>query len=330
MKPNVIFLIDGLTNINGISGDLLLTEVLSEIEMEIKWYNYVPTSTKEETVETIDVFPLFFDFPIKYNPGRAGLEFLLDKENISHHNIFAVLRTNYVTEVIGELQKMEINVRVSNYSNDKKTLILSTNIEKKELLMEYFDLNKEKIIRLSHFKILDTDWYRKINNLNLTNDYCFVGYCHGGLLSALKISGLQIIEKPERMIHYIDSQVGYYSPLITDTIISRIQYSLKQKKIPVIYFKHFAHNARKGIDKNIAAQEVGKIILGVIRKIERESIFNYGLMISDHNSENGVDETKSGMTKIGTVGDNINVFDNYNPGASQQELIEYLKRLGVL
>ena len=98
----------------------------------------------------------------------------------------------------------------------------------------------------------------------------------------------------------------------------------------MIYFKHFAHNARKGIDKNIAAQEVGKIILGVIRKIERESIFNYGLMISDHNSENGVDETKSGMTKIGTVGANINVFDNYNPGASQQELIEYLKRLGVL
>lgn len=66
-----------------------------------------------------------------------------------------------------------------------------------------------------------------------------------------------------------------------------------------------------------------------MEEIKKTKNFNFGMIISDHNSEVGIDETLSGMTKIGLIGENFQIMEDYNNGSDQIELIKFLKEKGL-
>ncbi|HFI0035612.1 TPA: hypothetical protein ACGOTT_000507 [Streptococcus suis] len=328
MKADVVFLLDGLTNKSGISGEKILESDLLNNDIEVSWYNYFPDSSDKNIVETIEVYPLFFGLPLKSNPGRPGFEYLLDGIDISKDNIFVLIRTEKFNNVIEELRELGINSRLSNYSRDGKTIIISANSTTKVALKNYLEKNKSSFIRLSHERYLEDNWYEDLHNITQHCEYRLLGYCEGGLLSAMKLCGVEICDADNILI--TNEPIGSYEcQLITDTVIERLDSALKADKIPVIYLKHFAHDARNGMDKRTASEKVSKIIKDVIIKIKQEKFFNYGLVISDHNSEIGVDETLVGMTKIGIIGGG-QLFNEYKDGSSQQELIDFISKKGIM
>lgn len=271
---------------------------------------------------------MFFGLSLEINPGRAGLEFILDKEDISKDNLFALIRTEDVKITIDELKKIGGNARLSNYSRDGKTIILSASNTVESEIKSYLQHNKESFIRLSHERFLDRDWYNSIKKIKKNCDYRLIGYCEGGLLSAMKLCGIEVCDNENIMIPTI-SNGSYESQLIEDTLLCRLSAAINDGKIPIVYLKHFAYDARKGIDKQTASKKVSKIIEDAILKLKMKSSFNSALIISDHNSEVGVDETVVGITKIGLIGEN-KLFRDFQDGLNQRDLVNFLGKRGII
>lgn len=327
-NPDIIFLLDGLTNKIGISGELLLSEKLLESDIKSQWYDYVPVSTPIGEVETIEVFPFFWGLNPEFNPGRAGLESILDGKDISKNTFFVTVRTLNAKLLIKELNQLGIDSRVSKYSKNGNTVIICSDLDKETTLLNYFELNKSNLIKISHIKKLSNGWYDELKKLPSRSPFSLIGYCHGGLESALELCGLQILEENRGMVPF-DSLNGYSSKEIEETYLERIRYCIENDQIPVVYLKHFAFNARKGFRKELAADKIAKIVFNIVEEIKKTKNFNFGMIISDHNSEVGIDETLSGMTKIGLIGENFQIMEDYNNGSDQIELIKFLKEKGL-
>ncbi|HFI0035607.1 TPA: hypothetical protein ACGOTT_000502 [Streptococcus suis] len=332
LRPEIIYLIDGLTSCKGglsKSGDKYLEEFLGD-KFEIKWYNYLPYSDQHDRVDTLFVYPYFFGLLPENNPGRAGLEYYGQYRTIVPENFRAedekifwgTLRfkkgnDERKNQALGDLERFAIVVNKSEFSQDK--LRRNVLLKNKEQFESFIEKNSD-IIEESHTYIKDIQI--KVEQELISSEkqsengkkFIFIGYCFGALFYALEAVGISILDGVESndMFKKIDStseNIKYDDERIRDTFSKRFRKAQSEEqlfknthKTILVYFKHFAYDARKGHSQRESAKNVAQFIENSYgRHLMSERRDGYSLIISDHNSESGRDETISGPTKIGII-----------------------------
>ncbi len=328
-KVSLIMLLDGLTNEMHNCGKALLQSELSALspELQFDWGDYYPVERDGE-VETTEVYPFFFGIDPCINPGRSGFELYLDGDLPCEATVFVTIRADDTNTVIGSANELGIYSRVSRFSDDKKTVLLASSNDK---IMRQLLVKKSDLWRVSHY--YSTDSFIR-NTMILESPFALIGWCHGALSAALSLTGMEMLCNIREQIIINTSQ--YNSSSISDeAMISGLIACRDIGKIPVVYLKHFAYDARHGYLKNHAAKNISKIILCAINTLKdleskqaSASEINI-LVISDHNSEIGVDRTIAGKTVYGMISNDensIKVFRNNRP----QHVINQHQLVGLM
>lgn len=327
-----VLMLDGLTSLADPRSHVLLDEAAASAGMRGVWTPYYPYSQDGRTVETTNVFPALFGLPPSMNPGRAGLEKTLDGDLHPDCDHFAAFRTpEPASAVLEVVANMGAHARESNYSSDRQTWLLccmSRQIRESTIAALTATLSG---IRVSH-QASPTSGWRDSQPLpeRFITKFQFVGWCHGALRAAFMQCGLSF-----------QTQASFLAaPELTRTArLAQLQTYLAggmdRNHTPVVYCKDPAWAARKNGDKHSATQFCAEILSQLIQWAGGRPI----LVLSDHNSEPGRDETLAGATLAGLFSTKTNELNQIESAAAriksshgsrrtewqQEELFDYLR-----
>lgn len=289
-----VLLIDGLTSLTEPHSHLVLDEVAHSFRMHSTWVPYLPYSHNGSTVETTNVFPALFGLRPSSNPGRAGLERMLDGDLHPQCDHFAAFRTAGAESVIVETaSKLGVHTRISQYSSDRQTwLLCSPSREARESVINALTTFLPDL-KVSH-EVSPVPGWRDLPGTPRrdTSRFELVGWCHGALFGALKQCGLSlpsessILDAPDLTRRPRLAELGRY---LTD--------ARARDRCPVVYCKDPAWAARKRGGKQTAIEFCAEVLAQLLRWTQGGTI----LVVSDHNSEPGRDETLVGATLVGLL-----------------------------
>jgi hypothetical protein len=235
---------------------------------------------------------------------------------------FLKIRSQEPKKIVSLAASLGIYARCSRYSKDGKSVLLAAKSDSQ--ILQIKDIVKN-YCRLSHHYYPGPNWKKRI--LCNSNHFSLVGWCHGALRIALEMVGISYIFT-DKTIQI--SGAEYQSKLISiATMQSRIKKILMMKKIPLIYYKHHAYEARHGLDKAHAAKETATLTSCALHEMTKLDPQINCLIISDHNSEIGEDKTLAGATVYGLISNKDWVIENFNvitPHVciSQDKLVQFL------
>lgn len=299
-EAKAVILLDGLTNTLGRCGSRLLSDELARRlpAAHLSWGLYEPFSP-DGTVETVQVIPYFFGMRPSDNPGRAGLELLMEGDLPDGMTSFLTSRTNDPTAALSMLRDRGAHARISSFSKDHKTVIaaLPTSVSDRLAWLESPPCGG--ILSSTRISTPDPGWKtRHYSN----HKWRIAGWCHGALLGAFDTLGMcaegeqcltkGVLPSPDtsRILRLRD----------TSTLASNLADSATS---PVFYLKDCAYAARRGESKQkpieFIATAIQKVWTAVSARYSNESAAI--LVISDHNSEIGIDQTLSGATRFGFI-----------------------------
>lgn len=278
-----VFLADGLTSAR--SRDRLdqLRAALSARGLDCATAEYRPHA-QDGRVETTDVFPWFFGLRPDANPGRAGLELLLDGDLAPDHRHFIALREASYSDLEVFSSTDGGAIRASRYSADGLTFIASSSSASWIHALQH----AVPAARFTHARTPTDRWFERSS---VGSAFELIGWCHGGLLAALAHAGLVVpADPPTRLLPHTDrddrlAELG--------RLVRRVRSSGRQ---PVLYAKDCAFAARHSGDLGAAVEFIadlaGRLLVNQTSPL---------LIISDHNSELGMDATLEGPTAWGLI-----------------------------
>lgn len=318
----VILLIDGLTSLAVPSGEVVLESLMRISGVHFGWLRYEPFTRDGITIETTNVFPSLFGITPDVNPGRAGLERMLDGDLHNECDHFAAVRAPTKTAALrAAAETNSVHARTSRYSADGKTwLICSPSAAARDCFLEESKL-REPSVRVSHVASPVQGW-RQITSTAKEGDngYTLVGWCHGALLSALVAAGVRV---PMQRTMKLGSPAATRQERIRDLAHS-IPPVVASGRTAVVYLKDPAWDARRGVDKLPSLRYASAVLGSLLSFVSTDQAV---LVLSDHNSEVGVDATVPGPTACGVVSRNQSVVERWprpSQTLSQEELMAYL------
>lgn len=324
-QVQAIILMDGLTNQRSTGGEVFLDKKLKKKYAKLKtcWKIYNPVSRKGE-VETTEVYPYFFGLTNSFNPGRTGFEMVKKGDLLPEFSTFVTVRTAQTQKALDINKKHGVYARISDYSSDKGTVLMAATNPKK--IQEALDELKESIdeLRVTHYYDPGAGWYDKVKKED--SPFAIAGYLDGPLKFALQIVGLKFLHEEDRYMKYNGYKCTF--KFTKKDLENRVDECMKLNKIPVFYFKLFAQEGRFNGDKRYSAKVVSKAVVLIMKALEKYSKNPSALIISDHNSEKGIDRTFAGNTKFALLTsseEKIAQFETTIPNGAieQAEFISY-------
>jgi hypothetical protein len=273
------------------SGEVILNYLTPWPGVHRKWSKYVPYSLDGRVVETTNVFPALFGLVPEANPGRAGLERILDGDLHSGCDHFAAVHTTAGRTLEETAISSGVHCRVSNYSSEGRTwLVCSPTVYRLQSFVDRLQQTAADI-RVTHKCSPHNSWRAKsIAGERLARNYELIGWCHGALLGAFIHCG----------IHFDGSHLTEAPPTQTrqrraNELLDKLPSVSRSGSRPLVYLKDPAWEARKRGDKFSAISFAATILQELITHAHGGAV----LVVSDHNSEPGRDETLIGSTAIG-------------------------------
>jgi hypothetical protein len=311
-----ILLVDGLTSEIPPSGEQLLESTLGAHGLFAQWAPYIPYSSDGQTVETTNVFPELFGLEPRFNPGRAGLERILDGDLHQECPHFAVIKSRELaSQNVARWGKLGLHLRVSRFSRSSDTWLICS--ERPDLIDSLVG-ELSPAARVSHRCSPELGWKRRASDAGTGGKFHLIGWCHGSLLAALLLCGLSY-----------EGDMAEMQDRPSDTRNDRLKHlhnSLPRlvgnTRRPVVYVKDPAWEARKGDDKRAGIEFAGLVLRELAAWICPDSAV---LVASDHNSEVGLDQTYTGVTCMGLVSANRRLVEAWSQDVtslhSQEELM---------
>lgn len=320
---DAILLADGLTNLRGRSGEAWINSAAEQLGFRTSWTRYEPHSYDGHIVETTAVFPHIFGLTPARNPGRAGLELYLDGELHDGCGHFAVMQGSNLAEYISSLSSnTSIHVRPSAYSPSRNTWLVCS--PKRTVRDEVLDEARASVpqVRIGHVVSPTDGWLVATQNADLAGRRHFlIGWCHGALLSAFKLCGVVTT----RHVHSEASPDKTRVRRMTELGEQLHRYQPPWIR-PIVYLKDPAWDARRSNSKDAAF----RFTVSVLKRILEHPTIESVLVMSDHNSEAGIDETRAGQTLVGIAAKRANATDRWEDqfrsrsALTQAELVEEL------
>ncbi|NVN49166.1 hypothetical protein HLY00_2050 [Mycolicibacterium hippocampi] len=289
--PLAIVLADGLTNTVGVNGRDLLDRHMGS-QLSRIWVDYEPFS-RSGTVETTDVYPYFFGLDPSHNPGRAGLELILNGDLHMYCDHFMAVRTSadgYEVRKLAEASR--VHVSPSKFSADGRSWLVCAEARGQRDRFSVSAASTLPDYRASHAVSPVQGWRLSAASQN-SNRYFLLGWCHGALLSAFAMCDIsqrpgassgRRLDAPSATRTDREKELGDY--------LHRRGFG---SRTLLLYLKDSAWAARRGEDKIESTRFTSQVLKLILRHAEGGPV----VVISDHNSEIGRDETLAGATSCG-------------------------------
>lgn len=318
---DAVLLADGLTNQQGMSGEYWINQAAETLGWETSWTRYEPHSFDGRVVETTTVFPHFFGLTPERNPGRAGLERFLDGDLHDQCGNFAVLQGRGLARRVRHLAlDSSVHIRPSSYSPSANSWLICSADRKlrDEFLKEVRRITPSA--RIAHVVSPAEGWLTSTQEAVLSGRRHFlVGWCHGALLAAFQLCGVSMSADIQ-----FESDPAETRDRRMLELGGQLDRSASAGLRPIVYLKDPAWAARRSHSKEVTFKHIVKALKRMLDHSGCESI----LVISDHNSEPGVDETLTGETVVGVVTKRSEVATRWNDQfrfkLTQLELVEEL------
>lgn len=325
-----VLMLDGLTSLAEPRSHILLDQAAASTGMCCAWVPYYPHSQDGRTVETTNVFPALFGLDPTMNPGRAGLERALDGDLHPHCDHFAAFRAPEPAGVVLEIvANIGAHARVSNYSSDQQTWLLCSESRKiRDTTIAALTASLSDV-RVSHQVSPASGWRdsQRVLQRSITR-FRFIGWCHGALRAAFMQCGLSSLPQASFLAAPELTRSARLAQLRT-----HLARATDPNDIQVVYCKDPAWAARKNGNKHSAIQFGAEVLSQLIEWAQGRPI----LVVSDHNSEPGRDETLAGATLVGLFSTKPSELDqlesatahvkasNRRAAWQQDELFDYLR-----
>lgn len=316
-----VLLADGLSNSAGLSGQAWIDQAAQVLGWQTGWTRYEPHSYDGRSVETTAVFPHFFGLTPERNPGRAGLERILDGDLHDDCGHFAVIQGMGTVRDIETRFETSVHLRPSSYSPSGNSWLVCSPDQKSRDDFLHDVRSISPVVRVAHVVSPDDDWLAKTQESVLAGERHFlIGWCHGALLSAFQLCGVRM----SPLARFESDPSKTRSRRIIE-LGEQLDKCMPTTIRPIVYLKDSAWDARRSTSKDAAFEFTVRVLQRLFGNPEIESV----LVLSDHNSEPGVDETSTGQTVAGVVATTPNVVDRWNDyfrfnPLTQSELVEAL------
>lgn len=318
---DAVLLADGLSNSTGLSGHAWIDQAAQGLGWQTAWNRYEPHSYDGRSVETTAVFPHFFGLTPDRNPGRAGLERILDGDLHDDCGHFAIIQGIGTVRDIETRFETSVHLRPSSYSPSGNSWLVCSPVQKSRDDFLRGVRSISPAVRVAHVVSPVDDWLAKTQESVLTGERHFlIGWCHGALLSAFQLCGVRMSP-----LARFESEPAKTRRRRIVELGEQLDKCVPATLRPMVYLKDSAWDARRSTSKDAAFDFTVRVLQRLLDAPEIGSV----LVLSDHNSEPGVDETLTGQTVAGVVATKPNVVDRWKDHfrfnlLTQSELVEEL------